>query len=89
VNQRERKYLEASNFWKDCKEAALNSLPIAPVYPSNLFRFPDRTVLSHAQFWPRLETSRSFVLSKLRRILNVGQFRLEMRRRAGFRPGKS
>jgi hypothetical protein len=63
MNQRERKNLEASIFWKDCKEAALNSLPIALVHPSNLFRFRDRTVLSHAQFWPRLEMSRSFVLS--------------------------
>jgi hypothetical protein len=75
-------------FWKDCKETALNSSPIAPVYPHSLFRFRDRTALSHAQFWPRLEMSQLFVLSELRRILNVGLFRLEMRRRADFRPGK-
>jgi len=51
------------------------------------------------QFWPRLEMSRSFVLSELRRFLNVRQFRLEMqlgrsklraylwRGNLGFRPG--
>jgi hypothetical protein len=63
MNQRERKYLEASIFWKDCKKTALNSLPIALVYPRNLFRFRDRTVQSDVQFWLRLEMSRSFVLS--------------------------
>jgi hypothetical protein len=29
------------------------------------------------RFWPRLEMSPSFVLSELRRFLNVSQFRLE------------
>jgi hypothetical protein len=34
--------------------------------------------IANVQFWPRLEFVRFFVFCKLRPILNVGQFRLEM-----------
>jgi hypothetical protein len=43
---------------------------------------PCPDVTRAVQLWPRVEMSRSFVLSELRRFLHIGQNRVEMQARS-------